>query len=184
MVLPPPTDAFGLGLRLRPWRAADEPVLTAMADDPLLRHWNPLARDESGVAGWIAQRAVWDDHLTWAVVDGEDNLLAGVSVWQFDASTASASLGYWTAPSHRGRGIAATATRVATAFAFSSTNIERLTCFHAVENVASCRVATKAGFPLEGTLRRSWRYPDGLLHDEHLHAVLRDDPGVLDSLEH
>ncbi len=181
--LPPPTDARGLGLRLRPWRASDEQALAAMADDPLLRQWSPLSRDATGVAGWIAKRAVWDDHLSWAVVDDADRLLAGVSVWQFDPVQASASVGYWTAPTQRGRGVAAMATRVATAFAFRTTAIERLTCFHAVENIASCHVATRAGFLFEGTLRQSWRYPDGRLHDEHLHALLRDDPGVLDALE-
>ena len=46
---------------------------------------------------------------------------------------------------------------------------------HAVENEASCRVAQKAGFALEGITRKSWRYADGNLHDEHLHARLRTD---------
>ena len=32
-----------------------------------------------------------------------------------------------------------------------------------------------AGFRLKGTLRESYRYGDGQVHDEHLHARLADD---------
>ena len=60
-------------------------------------------------------------------------------------------------------------------FAFAQLPIERIALFHAVENEASCRAALKAGFRPEGTARQSWRYPDGRLHDEHLHSLLRSD---------
>ena len=52
----------------------------------------------------------------------------------------------------------------------------RLELFHAVENAGSCRVAESAGLRLEGVHRSSYRYGDGLLHDEHCHARLADDP--------
>jgi RimJ/RimL family protein N-acetyltransferase len=60
-------------------------------------------------------------------------------------------------------------------FGFGELGLERLELFHALENTASCSAAQKAGFVVEGTLRRSYRYSDGILHDEHLHARLRDD---------
>ena len=47
--------------------------------------------------------------------------------------------------------------------------------YHAVDNPASCRVAVKAGFVLEGRPRESFRYGDGQLHDEHLHGRLATD---------
>ncbi len=36
-------------------------------------------------------------------------------------------------------------------------------------------MATAAGFMHEGTLRQSYRYPDGRYHDEHLHGILASD---------
>jgi RimJ/RimL family protein N-acetyltransferase len=53
--------------------------------------------------------------------------------------------------------------------------LDRIQLFHAVENVASGRVAAKAGFRLEGRLRRSHRYGDGEKHDELLWSRLSDD---------
>jgi RimJ/RimL family protein N-acetyltransferase len=47
---------------------------------------------------------------------------------------------------------------------------------HAVGNEASARIAEKAGFMLEGRMRRSYRHGDGERHDELLWARLRDDP--------
>lgn len=76
----------------------------------------------------------------------------------------------------RHRGMASTSLRLATAFAFERLGLHRLELFHAVENVGSCRVATKIGFLLEGTARQSYRYGDGRFHDEHLHARLATDP--------
>ena len=49
----------------------------------------------------------------------------------------------------------------------------RLENVHAVENMASCRVADKAGFALEGTLRSAMLHADGW-HDMHLHAAIAD----------
>ena len=44
-------------------------------------------------------------------------------------------------------------------------------------NPGSCRVAERAGYLLEGTLRDSHRYGDGRRYDEHVHGRLTTDPG-------
>ena len=175
LVLPDPVAVHGGWFDMRPWQHGDEPALQAIADDPLIVQWSPLHRESGGVEAWIARRMIWDTQISWAVVGRRGELLGCSSLWLFDADNASASLGYWVAPAHRGTGVASEAARLATRFAFEITPIVRLTLCHAVENTASCRVAERAGFPLEGTTRLSWRYPDGRLHDEHLHALLRVD---------
>jgi RimJ/RimL family protein N-acetyltransferase len=45
---------------------------------------------------------------------------------------------------------------------------------HSTRNHASCRVAVKAGFRLEGTKRSDAIHSDGR-HDMHLHARIRGD---------
>ena len=64
----------------------------------------------------------------------------------------------------------------ASAWAFEALGLARLQLVHAVDNVASCRVATAAGFALEGTLRSSYLDGWGIRHDEHVHGRLAGDP--------
>lgn len=52
--------------------------------------------------------------------------------------------------------------------------LHRLELAHSVRNPASCRVADKAGYRLEGTKRQEGRHADGW-HDMHPHARLRSD---------
>ena len=80
--------------------------------------------------------------------------------------------------------MAAAAVRTAARFAFEVLGLQRVELFHAVDNPASCRVATKAGFALEGTHRSSFRYGDGRLHDEHSHARLAADAKADADREH
>ena len=82
-------------------------------------------------------------------------------------------------PAARGRGVAVAAVDAACRWAFDVLAVERVELFHAVENGASRRVAEKAGFTLEGRLRRSFRYGDGVKHDELLWSRLSDDPPPL-----
>jgi RimJ/RimL family protein N-acetyltransferase len=112
------------------------------------------------------------------VVDpGTDAVLGSVSLHSIDRAQGDAKIGYWTTAAARGRGLAAAAVDVACRWAFATLHIDRIELCHAVENAASGRVAEKAGFTCEGRLRRSYRYGDGVKHDELLWARLADDPG-------
>ena len=71
--------------------------------------------------------------------------------------------------------MAGAALRAATAFAFTELDLLRVELFHAVENLGSCRTVEAAGYRLEGVHRESYRYGDGVWHDEHSHARLRSD---------
>jgi RimJ/RimL family protein N-acetyltransferase len=71
--------------------------------------------------------------------------------------------------------VAAAAVRIVVREAFDTLDLHRVTLYHAVENEASCRVALRAGFQLEGTLRQGYRYGDGTYHDEHVHGLLASD---------
>jgi RimJ/RimL family protein N-acetyltransferase len=175
-----PVELRAGDLLLRPWREDDVDPYWAALQDHDLRLWNGSeveSRDDA--AAILARRRDWTggDHASWAVVDaGTGELLGSVSVHLINRDQADAEVGYWTAPAVRGRGIAARAVDAACRWAFTELGLHRVQLYHAVENVASRRVAEKAGFTYEGRLRRSHRYGDGRHHDELLWGRLADDP--------
>jgi RimJ/RimL family protein N-acetyltransferase len=74
-----------------------------------------------------------------------------------------------------GRGLAPDAIRVATAGAFERLGLHRLQAGVYEHNVASCRALERAGYTLDGRLRRQLHGPDGW--EDHLwYGILQDDP--------
>jgi RimJ/RimL family protein N-acetyltransferase len=166
-------------VRLRPWREDDADAVLAALLDADTRLWNAgWVTTREDAVNWLERRREWgDDHASWAVEDAATVVLVGsVSVHSIDRAANDAEVGYWTAPAARGRGVAALAVDAACRWAFSNLPVDRIELCHAVENTASARVAQKAGFTYEGHLRRSFRYGDGVKHDELLWARLADDP--------
>ncbi|MGH3509772.1 MAG: GNAT family N-acetyltransferase [Nocardioidaceae bacterium] len=162
---------------LREFAPADIPgLLIAFADAEIAR-WNPTGADPGSVAEFIDARNDWSStwHASWAVADTEDRLVGSVSLHKIDPAQEDSEIGYWIAPWARRQGRAVEAVTAATRFAFDLIGLHRVYLYHAVENGASCLVARAAGYPLEGTLRQSFRYADARWHDEHLHGRLSDD---------
>ena len=165
---------------LRPWREDDVDQVWAAFQDPEIRLWNGggvASRTDALVL--LGRRLDWSsgDHASWAVTGtGSDDVLGSVSLHSIDRFHGGASVGYWTAPAARGRGLAPVAVDAVCRWAFDVLPIDRIELCHAVENTGSGRVAEKAGFTREGRLRRSYRYGDAELHDELLWARLAGDP--------
>jgi RimJ/RimL family protein N-acetyltransferase len=164
-------------VRLRPYDERDIPDLLATWDDDLMRLWSVGPSDEAGAREWFEFGNDWADgqHASWAVADETDRLVGSVSLHHIDRDQRETQIGYWVSPWARGQGVATAAVRLAVTYAFFDLELRRVIAYHAIENVASCAVTRGAGFRLEGELKRSYRYADGEYHDEHLHAVLRDE---------
>ncbi len=167
-------------VRLRPWREDDVDEVWAAFQDADIRLWNGggvASRTDALVL--LGRRLDWTsgDHASWAVVGRDaDGVLASVSLHSIDRLQGGAEVGYWTAPSARGRGLATIAVDTVCRWAFGALPVDRIVLRHAVENTASGRVAEKAGFTREGRLRRSYRYGDGAKHDELMWSRLAEDP--------
>lgn len=169
------------GLLLRPPDAREAVDALAMARDPETARWNPVSSvvDLASAREWCERLADWSsgDHATFSVLDADTGrLLGNVSLHELDLGRSSGEMGYRVAPWARGRGVATASVRVVTDWAFAALGLRRVQLFHAVANEASCRVAVKAGYPTEGTLRSGSVYGDGLRHDEHLHARVAEEP--------
>ncbi|GGM00792.1 acetyltransferase [Streptomyces fumigatiscleroticus] len=176
---PQPTLSTGDRLLLRPWEPGDAPAVHAAFQDPLIHQWHVRSADsEAEVAGWIGDwRAAWQEEreAQWAVVAEDTGLLLGrVALREIRLDDGVAEVAYWTSAAARGRGVAARATAALARWALDEVGFHRLELLHAVGNEASCRVAARSGFALEGTKRSAALHADGW-HDMHLHARVQGD---------
>lgn len=171
-----PTLPAGNGVLLRPWSVDDaQAVMDAYQDDEIQR-WHvmradSLAETREWIAGWQRGWAAETDAI-WAVVEAESGTLLGrAGLKHLKFSDGSADVAYWVVPAARGKGVCPQAVEAMAAWAFEA-GFERLDLEHAAGNTASCRVAEKTGFAMEGVRRSAWRLADGR-HDVHAHARLR-----------
>jgi RimJ/RimL family protein N-acetyltransferase len=176
-----PVEIAAGRLQLRPPTDADAADALAMLQDPDVARWNqgPDGLDLDVARAWCRRGADWSsgEHATFSVLDATSGrLLGNVSLHQIDRAEGDAEIGYRVAPWARGRGVATDSVAAVSRWAFGALDLVRIELAHAVLNPASCRVAEKAGYPLEGTLRASYVYGDGRRYDEHLHARLASDP--------
>jgi len=167
--------------QLRPPSLADAEDVLAIAQDPEIRMWNALTSvtDEETARAWCQKWSDWSGGTTaqWGVfAAAEGKLLGAISLFGIDTRNSSAEIGYRVAPWARSQGVGTAALSAVADWAFGTLSLTRLQLLHGLENAASCRVAEKSGFVLEGALRSSYRYGDGELHDEHMHARLASDP--------
>ncbi|MGC4944391.1 GNAT family N-acetyltransferase [Kribbella sp. DT2] len=162
---------------LRPWREADTPAVREAFSDAGTQRWHVLRIDDDAEAlAWIARwprRWAAEEAASWAIVS-DDQAIGQIGLRQISLYEAKAHISYWTLPAARGRGLAGQAVRTLTDWCFGTLRLHRLSIEHSVHNESSCRVASKAGFPLEGTLCGSMLHADGW-HDAHSHGRLRGD---------
>ncbi|MEU5940900.1 GNAT family N-acetyltransferase [Micromonospora sp. NPDC047548] len=166
------------GLRLRPWEAADAAVFFAAYRDPEIQHWHtrqPASEDQ--VREWFElYRQAWAEETgaSWAVTRGGGEVLGRMAMGGMNLNDGVAGCAYWVLPAARGAGVASRALTALSVWALSEAGFHRLHLDHSTRNNASCRVAVKAGFLLEGTKRSDAIHSDGR-HDMHLHARIRGD---------
>lgn len=164
-------------VRLRPWCSSDVDVVIDAFADPDIAFWHRRTIDsEAEAREWIDRREHrWktDAGACWAVCASDSGEVLGrVALTRVDLFEGLGVLGYWVLPRVRGRGIAPQAVVTASSWALHDLGLQRLELAHSVRNAPSCRVAVKAGFEPEATLKSALRHADGY-HDMHLHALAR-----------
>jgi RimJ/RimL family protein N-acetyltransferase len=167
----------GVSVVLRPWVRRDAPALILAAQSAPDLAVQLGGADLSGVAAaesFIEQRLRFDERVkNWAVV--EDGVAVGnVGASAIELRHETAWMSYWLSAAARGKGYAAGALGAVSGWAFTS-GLHRLELGHRVNNPASCRVATAAGFRAEGIERDRLRY-GAHRYDVERHARLATDP--------
>jgi ribosomal-protein-alanine N-acetyltransferase len=112
--------------------------------------------------------------LALAIVDVDDRVLGALGLSNFDWHDLKGEIGYWIAAESRLRGIGARATRMLAVWALTALGLERLELLANPENEASLRLAERAGFTREGTLRR-YRRRHGVREDLVMFSLLAED---------
>lgn len=117
------------------------------------------------------------------IADDADRGL-GVITLHFSANDPTlAGVGYWLRPEGRGRGAATAAVRLLAGWAFEALSIQRLHLTTAIDNLASQRVAERAGFTLEGRLRGWMPTAEGRRRDSLMFSLLPSDRADKNSRE-
>jgi RimJ/RimL family protein N-acetyltransferase len=142
---------------------AREPIRS----DAAAEHWL-RGRTEDWAAG---------TGCAFAVVDPYDAVLGNVAVTGVDRRHDIGWVSYWTTAVARGRGVATRGVRALADWSFGELGLFRLELGHRTSNPASCAVAVRAGFRVEGLEREKLRY-DGRRCDVELHARLASDPEI------
>ena len=164
------------GLTLRPWQPEDHSVVFAAYADPAIQRWHARTMTEEEAREYVGKwgpRWLAETGAGWAVVDG-DKIAGQISFFALDLKEGRAEVSYWVLPAARGRKTAVRALRALTEWAFGELGLHRIEVMHSTANEPSCRVATAAGYPLEGTKRSEAKHADGW-HDMHLHALVAGD---------
>ena len=163
--------------RIRSWRPADAASLSRYASNRNIwrnvRDHFPYPYTLDDATAWIARALEAVPETQFAIeVDGQAAGGVGVFLGE-DVARRSAELGYWLGEPFWGRGITTEVVRAMTAYAFDAYDLLRISAVVYEWNPASRRVLEKAGFLLEGRLRRAV-VKDGHVLDSFLYAVVRE----------
>jgi ribosomal-protein-serine acetyltransferase len=143
--------AYEPGIELAVFEAARESVREV---GPSMRTW------AEGATRAIAARHVAESIQAWRTGTWYDFAITRIDSAAFlgrigldrISGSGTANVGYWVRTGQTGQGIATAAVRLVARFGFEDLGLQRLELLVAVENLASRRVAEKAGARCEGLL--------------------------------
>jgi len=135
--------------------------------------------DPGDVAGWLADGVHWPQQegtgVQLMMLDrAADRIVGSIGLFHADWEIRSVEIGYGVRSDERGKGYASEALGAVARWMLTEGGIQRAWLTANTDNVASIRVAEKAGFHREGTLRRAALEDDGL-HDLAIFSLLDDE---------
>ncbi len=149
-------------LVLRPYRAEDAPDVALACRDELTQRWLPLPNPytDADALAWCTEispgfRTSGEALEVAAIRRADDRLIGSFGLKRTDWRARSSEIGYWVAPWARGEGLAVEAVDAIGHWLFVEQGFERLALRAATGNLASQRVAEKAGFTREGVARNA-----------------------------
>jgi RimJ/RimL family protein N-acetyltransferase len=161
---------------LRRFTLDDVAAVTRACRDPEIPRWTagiPEPYEEHHARGWIMRHdAFWskEGRAAFAFCDARNGeLLGSMALGEVDITARTAVAGYWAAPWARHRGATTRALALACRWGFDALGLRVVNLMTLPGNIASERVAQKAGFVLVGMVQDY--APPGALDPEARHEV-------------
>jgi RimJ/RimL family protein N-acetyltransferase len=151
-------------LTLRPFVTEDIPWVYEVSLDPAVQRFLeiPIPYRMADAEYFVREMAVvaWDkrSRAEFVIEGTAGERLGRVGFGLEGYGRGVAQIGYWLDPVARGRGVATAAVLMLCGWGFERLGLELIEWRAEVGNVASRRVAEKAGFRLEATLRQRLRH--------------------------
>ncbi|NUO82992.1 GNAT family N-acetyltransferase [candidate division KSB1 bacterium] len=163
---------------LRPWQRSDEASLAQHANNRNvwrnLRDAFPHPYTMNDAEQWIQKASAEDPVMDFAIVV-QGAAVGGIGlIPRADVHRHTLGLGYWLGEAFWGRGIMTEAVCAVTDYAFQNAETQRVYACVYAWNPGSTRVLEKAGYQLEGRLRKHAR-KDGMFVDEFIYGILREE---------
>jgi RimJ/RimL family protein N-acetyltransferase len=162
-------------ITLRPWRNDDAQTLVEALDgDPEIAVWldqvpQPYTLEDA--RAYLAGGGNREEEA-FAITDAASGRVLG-SIGVGVVSDGVSEIGYWMRADARGKGLTTRALVLASRWALERRGAARVQLRADPENAASCRVAEKAGFTLEGVLRSAhWNERLGRRQDHAMYSLL------------
>ncbi len=137
------------------------------------RAWRPMAPSAEANPFKVQEPSPEAALFTIVALD-DDRVLGDTVLWSIDLHNRNAHIGIGVLPEARGHGFGRDATQVLCRYAFRTLGLQRLQIETNIDNVAMLAVAGRAGFTLEGTLRRA-AWANGLFVDEAVLGLLASE---------
>lgn len=171
-------EVQGEGVVLRPWRIEDVPAVTAACQDPEIARWLafvPQPYTEADARFYVQDCIdAPEERKPFAITDAETGQVVG-SIDMRINRMATGHIGYWLAAEARGRSLTTTALRALSRWAIEELGLGRIELVTDPDNIASQRVAEKAGFQREGVLRSILVNRDGSRRDGVMFSLLPEE---------
>jgi ribosomal-protein-serine acetyltransferase len=176
-----PSELRGSRVLLRPYHGKDAEQVFAAIDESRdhLRSWVTWVDNNRTVDDvrdyCIRSQASWllRTELALGIFDSvNERYLGGTGLHDPDWELRTFEIGYWLRVTATGHGYATESTRLLADFAVSCLQARRVTLRCDARNDPSRHVAERAGFALEGRLRKVSMAPDGTVRDDLVYAIV------------
>jgi RimJ/RimL family protein N-acetyltransferase len=166
-------------IKIRPWRMTDAKTLTIAINNRKvqdnLRDGIPYPYKVDDAKAYISstRKAKKGSQYAWAITV-DDVAIGSIGISRKDnIHRFTGEIGYFISEEWWGKGIGTKAVKDVCNYVFDHTDIIRIFGIPFAFNIGSCRILEKAGFVLEGTMRKNG-VKNGKVIDTKLYALVKE----------